>query len=74
METVNTNRIAYIVACIGEFARATGLTTQEAFRYLFFRGGIDFLVEHYEAEHLLSFDDVVEDLKTIARQSGGLIA
>jgi len=65
--------IAYAVACVGEFARASGLTAQEAFRYLDAHGGIDFLFEFYDVEHLLSLQDAVEDLKAIARKSGGLI-
>ena len=65
--------IAYIVACIGEFARATNMETQEAFKYLETYGGIDFLFDHYDTEHLLSFDDAVEDLKLITQRSGGLL-
>ena len=66
--------IAYIVACISEFARESGLTAQEAFRYLDNHGGIDFLIECYDTEHLLSLQDAIEDLKTITQKSGGLIA
>jgi hypothetical protein len=74
MDKEQRKRIAYFVACVGEFARATGLSAQEAFRYLYVHGGIDFLIEHYEAEHLLSIEDAIDDLKLIARQSGGMIA
>jgi hypothetical protein len=66
--------LAYIIACIGEFARATGLSVQEAFRYLNSHGGIDFLMEYYDVEHLLSVDDAVDDLKTVTRNAGGMIA
>ena len=66
--------IAYIVACISEFARATGLNTQEAFKYLSNHGGIDFLIEFYDIEHTLSFDEAVDDLKMVTQRSGGLIA
>ncbi|GHS94046.1 hypothetical protein AGMMS50276_05850 [Synergistales bacterium] len=63
----------YIVACINEFSGATGLTVLQAYRYLATHGGIDFLVEHYDVEHMLSFDDAIEDLKAISMQTGGRI-
>jgi hypothetical protein len=63
----------YIVACVNEFATACGLTVLQAYRYLAIHGGIDFLVEHYDIEHTLSFADAIEDLKVISKQSGGKI-
>jgi hypothetical protein len=68
------NKIAYLVACISEFANDTGLTQQESFRYLRVHGGITFLNEHYEVEHLLPIEQVVDDLKLIAQQSGGMVS
>jgi len=73
MENKNRKIIAYVIACVSEFARATNLNTQESFKYLNTYGGIDFLLEHYEAEHLLSFDDAVDDLRLITRTAGGHI-
>ena len=63
--------IAYITACIFEFARFTNLTLQESFNYLYRYKAIDFLKEHYEAEHLLSFDEVIEDLILVCKNNGG---
>jgi hypothetical protein len=74
MKREERNKIGYTVACIGEFARATGLGAREAFRYLHNHGGIDFLMEYYDTEHLLSFEDAVDDLKIVTRKSGGMIA
>ncbi|MCL2150635.1 MAG: DUF3791 domain-containing protein [Coriobacteriia bacterium] len=37
-------------------------------------GGIDFLFEHYEAEHSLSLQDAVDDLIVLTQRSGGLLA
>jgi hypothetical protein len=68
------NKIDYMVACIDEFATAANLTAQAAFRYLYFHGALDFLIEHYDIEHTLSFEDVIDDLKLIAKKSGGQIA
>jgi hypothetical protein len=74
MKDDQRKKIEYIVACIGVFAHATGLSTREAFQYLFYHDCIDFLIEHYDAEHTLSFEETIDDLKRIAQQSGGLIA
>jgi hypothetical protein len=74
MSAEEKKTIAYIVACISEFAQATGLNTREAFRYLNNFGGIDFLIEFYDVEHTLSFDETVNDLKAVTQRAGGLIA
>ena len=63
--------VGYTVAAINEFAKAHNLTTREASNYLTRFKGIDFLTEHYEAEHLLSFDDSVQDLARICFNNGG---
>jgi len=74
MKSEERKMIAYIVACISEFAGSTGLSKQDAFKYLYSHGGIDFLVECYDTEHVLSFQDAIDDLKIITQQAGGLIA
>ena len=74
MNKEDRRMIAYIVACVNEFARSTGLTARDAFGYLEAHGGIDFLFEFYDTEHFLSLQDAVADLKLIAQKSGGLIA
>ena len=71
MENVDTNLIKWAVVCVNEFARKWELTSKAAFQYLLAFGGILFLKEHYEAEHLLSIDDAVEDLGIICRNNGG---
>lgn len=63
--------IGYIVANIGEFARTHGMTVREASNYLNRYKGLDFLAEHYEAEHLLSFSDSVQDLTRVCYNNGG---
>ena len=64
------NKIAWTVACVGEYARRFSLTIKSAFQYLYIHGGITFLDEYYDAEHLLSFDDVVDDLAMICEANG----
>jgi len=71
MRQINTSIIIWAVACVNEFARSHGLSPKAAFQYLFTYGGIDFLTEHYEAEHTLSLDDTIEDLGFVCRSKGG---
>ena len=71
MKNKSTNIINWVVVCINEFARNWKLTPKAAFQYLQANGGIGFLTEHYDAEHLLSIDDTVDDLSIICRNNGG---
>ena len=66
-------QIAWTVAAISEFAKAKELSPKQAFNYLSLFKGMDFLEAHYGAEHVLSFDDTVEDLTAICQRNGGLI-
>ena len=68
---IDKNVIAYIVATISEFAKSHHLSVREASNYLIRFKGIDFLTEHYDAEHLLSFDDSVRDLTQVCLNNGG---
>ena len=68
-----SNRIEYLVSCVGEFALRHSLTNSQAYAYLKRFIGIDFLMRYYEAEHLLSIDDAVEDLTMICHRNGGMI-
>lgn len=65
--------IRYTVACVNEFAANKRLTEKQAFNYLCNHGAIDFLVEFYDVEHTLSFDDAVKDMTLISQQNGGKI-
>lgn len=68
---METKITAYIIAVISEFARTQGLSNQEAFRYLDKYNGIGFTEKHYEVEHTLSFETVVEDLTEYCHRMGG---
>lgn len=72
-QSIDKKVIAYIVAAISEFAKTHNISICEANNYLIRFKGIDFLMEHYEAEHLLSFDDSVHDLTQICLNNGGAI-
>ena len=68
---IDKNAIAYIVAAISEFAKSHHLSVREASNYLIRFKGIDFLTEHYYAEHLLSLGDSVQDLTQVCLNNGG---
>lgn len=70
-QAIDKNVIAYIIAAISEFAKAHHISVREANNYLIRFKGIDFLTEHYDAEHLLSFDDSVQDLTQVCLNNGG---
>ena len=68
------NRINYTVMCIGAFSARHALRLQESYLYLKEFGGIAFLKDCYEAEHLLSIDDAVDDLTVLCKRNGGNVA
>lgn len=65
------NQIDFYIACAFEFARTKSLSAPKAFSYLAEYKGFDFLETHFEAEHLLSFEDAVDDLTVVCRKNGG---
>lgn len=67
------DRIEYIVACVGAFAQQHKLSNSQAYAYLCRFTGIDFLLDCYEAEHILSIDNAVSNLQAICRREGGKI-
>lgn len=70
-QTIDKNVIAYTVAAINDFAKMHRIPVREANNYLIRFRGIDFLKEHYDAEHLLSSNDSVEDLTQVCLNNGG---
>lgn len=73
MYKMDKKLIRYTVACVNEFAANKSLTEKQAFDYLCNHGAMDFLVEFYDVEHTLSFDDAVNDLTLVSQQNGGKI-
>ncbi len=70
-QVMDKNVIGYVVATISEFAKTHHISVREANNYLIRYKGIDFLTEHYDAEHLLSFEDSVQDLTQVCLNNGG---
>lgn len=67
------DRIEYVVACVGAFAQRYKLSNMQAYAYLRRFTGIDFLLDCYAAEHTLSIEDAVSDLRLICQRKGGRI-
>ena len=72
-------KIPYINACVRAFAKRFHLSIKNAFLYLYRFKGMEFLdefyeAEFYEAEHLQSIDDAVDDLIIICQKNGGQLA
>ena len=71
MNKIDTNQINWTVVCVYEYAKDKAMEPKAAFQYLLSRGGMQYLKELYEAEHLLSLDDTIEALDLICMQNGG---
>lgn len=67
-------RIDYTVMCISEFSQRHSIPPQKAYKYLKEFGGMAFLKDCYDAEHLLSIEDAIDDLTIICQRNGGKIA
>lgn len=68
------NRIDYTVMCISEFSQRYSLHPQKGYLYLKAHGGIAFLKDCYDAEHLLSIEDAIDDLTAVCKRNGGNLA
>ncbi|MDR1014690.1 MAG: DUF3791 domain-containing protein [Coriobacteriales bacterium] len=61
----------WLVEALASFARAKGVTRKQAFVYAHAHGGFAFINRHYDVEHLLSFEDVVDDIAAVSARNGG---
>jgi hypothetical protein len=71
--TYQRKLINYTIACVNVFADRFNMSVKESYRYLRDFKGIEFLKDFYEEEHVLSFDNVIEDLQVLCRRNGGTI-
>ena len=67
------NRSDYMITCINEFAHNNKLTKKDAYNYLKSNKALEFLKDNYEAEHTLSIQDAVDDMRVICRRNGGML-
>ncbi len=72
MTETDQNVLDYIVVCINKFADRYKMHIRESYIYLSRYKGIEFLKEFYDAEHTLSFEEVLDDLAAICRKNGGI--
>lgn len=58
-------KIFWLSTAIGKYAGSKKKSRVQAFKEMVASGSFDFIDKHYEVEHLLSFDDVIEDIDGI---------
>lgn len=59
--------------CIVEFGKRFGMSPVLSFNYLKTYLGLAFLEKCYDAEHLLSLDDTLDDLVAYCKRHGGTL-
>ena len=67
------DKAEYIFIFISEFARRYGLSTAQAYRYLYRYKAINFLDEHYNVAHTQSFEDMVQNMAVYCQRHGGAL-
>lgn len=65
------NKALYLVYVVNDFAERYALSIQSAYQYLHRFKGIDFIDKYYDAEHLLSMEQTLEDVVKVCRANGG---
>lgn len=73
MSNKNIWKIQYVNLCINKFAKHYKMMPQVAYRYLAQYKAIDFLDQHYEAEHVLPIEDTVVSMYNICARNGGTL-
>ena len=53
------------------FARRYGLSGQQAYSYISQHNGVEYVEQHYNILHTLSFTDMVDSLTAFCRRNGG---
>ncbi len=67
-------RVLYFIFVIQDFSERYKIPVRNAFLYIQRYKGLDFLEEHYAAEHLLSMEDVLDDVTKVCQKNGGGIS
>ncbi|ROT11262.1 DUF3791 domain-containing protein [Muribaculum intestinale] len=65
------DRFEYIIALVNEFAKRFGLSDKQAYNYIKFHRGVDFIEENYGIIHTLDFNEAIESVAAYCRRSGG---
>ena len=65
------DRFEYIIALVNEFAKRFGLSDKQAYNYIKFHKGFDFIEKNYGIIHTLDFNEAIESVAAYCRRSGG---
>ena len=65
------DRFEYIIALVNEFAKRFGLSDKQAYNYIKFHKGVDFIEKKYGIIHTLDFNEAIESVAAYCRRSGG---
>lgn len=63
--------LEFIAFVVDEFAMKYNLTDSQAYAYLNRYGAIDFMLDCYDAEHTLSMENIIEDIREFCEKRGG---
>ncbi|MCF0194607.1 MAG: DUF3791 domain-containing protein [Bacteroidaceae bacterium] len=71
MSRQDLNILRFTIALVTEFAKAYGISQQQAYNYLVRFKGMAHLDEFYNVLHTQSFEDNVEVLAEVCHNNGG---
>jgi len=58
-------KIFWLSTVIEKYAKSKNKSKEQAFQEMSASGSFDFIEKHYNVEHLLSFEEVLEDINGI---------
>jgi len=58
-------KIFWLSTIVEKYAKSKNKSRVQAFQEMLALGSFDFIEKHYNVEHLLSFEDVIEDINLI---------
>ncbi len=58
-------KIFWLSTVVEKYAKSRNKSRAQAFQEISASGSFDFIEKHYNVEHLLSFEDVIEDINGI---------
>ena len=66
--------IPFFNACIKAFGKRFSMSREKAYDYMKRYSGIAFRIEFYDAEHLQSIEDTVDDVLLVCKNNGGSLS
>ncbi|MBP5365875.1 MAG: DUF3791 domain-containing protein [Bacteroidales bacterium] len=67
------DKIEYFLMLLKLFAQRYGLDNQQAYDYISKYNGVEYVEQHYNILHTLSFRDMVDSLTAFCHKNGGNI-